>query len=186
MIPRLYRWIKRIAYCKGFGIQSPNDFAFVNDVIYETLPYYIYSDLHERDYPEGPHYREKVNRLLFRIVNWAHPKTIIEEGSGDGSCTDYIKAACPHFKSFSEEGKTDFIHIGHTENNEKAYKRLHRLAHEGTILVIGHIHDNKANENWWKHIEKSKYTGVTFDLYDIGIVFFDKKRYKKNYKINFF
>ncbi|MDO4949343.1 MAG: hypothetical protein Q4E55_04155 [Bacteroidales bacterium] len=186
MIRRLYRWIRRIAYCRGFGIQSPNDFAFVNDVIYETLPYYCYEVLHGRAYPDGPHYREKVNRLLFRIVNWAHPKYVVEEGGGDGSCTDYIRAACSCHKSFSEEGKTDFIHIGHTSDNEEAYKRLHRLAHGGTILVIGHIHDSKANELCWKRIEKSKHTGVTFDLYDVGIVFFDKKRYKKNYKINFF
>jgi hypothetical protein len=34
-------------------------------------------------------------------------------------------------------------------------------------------------------VERDVRTGVTFDLYYCGIVFFDKKRHKMNYKVNF-
>ena len=36
-----------------------------------------------------------------------------------------------------------------------------------------------------KDIVDDDRTGVSFDLYDCGLVFFDKQRYKKNYIINF-
>ena len=34
-------------------------------------------------------------------------------------------------------------------------------------------------------IVASESTGITFDLYDIGLVFFDKARYKQHYIVNF-
>jgi len=37
----------------------------------------------------------------------------------------------------------------------------------------------------WRQIVDDERTGITFDLYYCGIVLFDKKRHKQNYKINF-
>jgi hypothetical protein len=37
----------------------------------------------------------------------------------------------------------------------------------------------------WKEWVQDERVGVTFDLYYCGIVFFDKKRYKFYYVINF-
>ena len=37
----------------------------------------------------------------------------------------------------------------------------------------------------WREIVADERTGITFDLYYCGIVLFDKKRHKQNYKINF-
>jgi len=34
-------------------------------------------------------------------------------------------------------------------------------------------------------VTQDKRTGVTFDLYYCGIVFFNKKRFKQNYIVNF-
>ena len=41
------------------------------------------------------------------------------------------------------------------------------------------------NRKWWEQIVASESTGITFDLYDIGLVFFDKARYKQHYIVNF-
>ena len=32
---RFFTFLKRIRHCAGFGVQSPTDYAFVREVIYE-------------------------------------------------------------------------------------------------------------------------------------------------------
>ena len=51
-----------------------------------------------------------------------------------------------------------------------------------SVLVVEGIW---RNWDYWHRIEQDARTSVTFDLYYCGIVFFDKSRYKHNYKINF-
>ena len=51
-----------------------------------------------------------------------------------------------------------------------------------TVLVVEDICRNRP---LWQQIARDQRTGTTFDLYYCGIVFFDTKRYKHNYKINF-
>ena len=81
------KWIRRKRNSLGFGVQSANDFYFVQHVMREQLPYYAYAEIHRlmqlcptehADYPE-----ENI-RLLFRLANFIHPRTIIEVGTGSG------------------------------------------------------------------------------------------------------
>ena len=37
----------------------------------------------------------------------------------------------------------------------------------------------------WKQLRKHTRVGVTFDLYDLGILFFDKSRAKQDYIVNY-
>lgn len=37
----------------------------------------------------------------------------------------------------------------------------------------------------WKKIQQDDRTGITFDLYDLGIVFFDRTKIKQHYLVNF-
>ena len=45
--------------------------------------------------------------------------------------------------------------------------------------------NRRKNGNGGEQIVASESTGITFDLYDIGLVFFDKARYKQHYIVNF-
>ena len=37
----------------------------------------------------------------------------------------------------------------------------------------------------WKRMMQDEKVGITFDLYDIGILFFDKTKIKQDYIVNF-
>jgi len=37
----------------------------------------------------------------------------------------------------------------------------------------------------WKRMQQDEHVGITFDLYDLGILFFDKTKIKQDYIVNF-
>lgn len=81
------RWIRRKRNSLGFGVQSPNDFYFVQHVLREQSAYYGYSDLHkliQSASTDAPIYPETIYRLLFRLANFVHPSVIVEAGTGSG------------------------------------------------------------------------------------------------------
>lgn len=59
---------------------------------------------------------------------------------------------------------------------------IYNKVDDSSVLVIDKIY---RDMDFWHEVEKDSRTSVTFDLYYCGIVFFDMKRHKMNYKVNF-
>lgn len=219
---RSWNWCRRFRNRCGYGVHSPSDFFLITFVIYESMPFYAYSTL--RNLRKGlehlPHYREKVDKLLFRLVNYLRPDLLLEIGTGSGLSTRYLAAGnlkmdvvtwsskmqeevktlfsdTPHISY--REGKADdaslimeqaptsgvMVHIAHTPYYREIFESLVSQAGKKTCFIIGSPYADKAKKKWWKEIIADERTGVTFDLYDIGIVFFDKKRVKEHRVVNF-
>ena len=92
MNKRIWRTLNSL----GYGVQSPNDFYFVQSVLRERAPYYAYATLDEVAESIGnslPSYPNEVNRLLFRVANYVHPATIVELGAGTSAFA--LAEACP-------------------------------------------------------------------------------------------
>lgn len=53
------------------------------------------------------------------------------------------------------------------------------------MLCLEGIHESKKNEEKWERIKSCESVGVTFDLYDLGIVFPRSALNKQHYKLNF-
>ena len=166
--------MSRIHRCRGFGIQSPTDYAFVRYVVNEHWPYYAYDELHEADW-----LREKLGRLYLRLANWRQPSVILSD--------DYH----PWFHAGCHQ--SDILHLTSYILHQIELARItidqwdtfiDLLPHcdEQTVLVV---EDIWRNPQQWQQIARDARTGTTFDLYYCGIVFFDTKRYKHNYIINF-
>lgn len=108
-----YIWCKRIRHRCGFGVQSPSDFYLITQVIYEHLPFYSYSSIHElhknRLLKSKLQCKEKIDRLLFRLVNFYQPKSVVVF-EANPSCSTFA-IACANRKakvfSFSEVLDTD-------------------------------------------------------------------------------
>lgn len=201
---RFWIWCKRFRHRCGYGVHSPSDFFLITSVIYEKRHYYAYRALKKRGFSTFlPHYRRKVNRLLFRLVNYFRPKTLIEVGIGNGSSIGYMRAACRTMDSFTMKGRDkdktlqqlkeklaamptlDCLHIAHTPYYKEVFAQAIPYVGSHSWFIIGGIHDSKEKKEWWKQVVAGEDTGITFDLYDIGLVFFDKTRYKQHYIVNF-
>lgn len=203
-VQRIWNWCRRFPYRCGYGVHSPSDFFLITSVIYEALPYYAYEVLKKTPASKSlPHYREKVNRLLFRLVNFYHPATLLEVGSGNGDALRYMRMARPSMMSVGLEGtdkdtllrlkaelkrmkKVGFLHIGPTPYYIEAFEEAFSYLDEQSCVVIGHIHASKEREDWWKKLTQDERVRISFDLYDIGILLFEAKRFKQDYIVNFF
>lgn len=216
-------FICRARQSLGFGVHSPFMYQLIVDVFYERLPFYSYDYLKRLEViKELPSCSVKVNKLLFRLVNYFKPSTIIELGTGNGASAVWMSYAkkCDSIVTFSDtnlyedrirtflsnypaikyvssfsvdkikclldkkDNCWDFVHIAHTDKYKEIFELLLGKAGPDTIVVIENI-SNPAKRNWWKEIESDARTGITVDLYDVGIVFFDKRHTKRAFKLIF-
>ncbi|MBQ9187386.1 MAG: hypothetical protein IJ144_06150 [Prevotella sp.] len=167
-------WLSRIHHCRGFGIQSPTDYAFVRYVVNEHWPYYAYETLHEDDWLRG-----KLGRLYLRLANWRQPRQIVAD-----QYERYWTAGCRTARIVDSivhlDGAVELAHL-YVDDRDR-WEQLAARCDELSVVVVEGIY-----RNWqqWNAIVGDERTGVTFNLFYCGIVFFDKKRHKHNYNINF-
>ena len=202
---RIWNWCRRFRYRCGYGVHSPSDFFLITSVVYERLPYYAYERLKKTSFSKSlPHYREKVNKLLFRLVNFYRPESLIEVGEGNGEAFRYMNQARTSMVSVALKGvekeetlchletelkrlkKLDFLHIAFTPYYKEIFEIAFPYLHDESCVVVGDVYASAERKAWWKELISDERVRISFDLYDIGLLRFEKKRFKQNYKVNFF
>ena len=193
-IGSLLVWLRRSRHSRGFGVQSPWAYRFIRYVVNEHYPYYAYDDL-SRLYEGYPKQIQKLCRLYFRIANFWQAEQALDYSAA--SETDIIRL----YGTFMKRGcnKLEVVPVRHTGDFSSV--RLMRLSVEGdyrqvfekavslatasTMIIVEQIKRDKESRMFWKSIVDDPRCISTFDLYYCGIIFFDKKRYKENYVVNF-
>lgn len=87
-LKRPFIWLYRFRHRCGYGVHSPFAFNLITHVIYESTAYYKYEELAkaqkqlelEKD-KRWKYESKKVKRLLFRLVNYTQPETIVDAGT---------------------------------------------------------------------------------------------------------
>ena len=184
--------LKRCTHSRGFGVQSPNDYRYICDVINERLPYYAYELLRNR-YPKLSSINRKISELYFRVVNALQPQTIIDYHPINEIFRTYMQAGCKKaniivlstLSELSEENCIEFLRISINDVSDSIIRTLFSKVFDSTIIVIEDIHWDKSTLRQWKKIITNKKVTISFDLYYCGIIFFDNQRYKQNYIVNF-
>lgn len=201
-IKRPFIWLSRFRYRCGYGVHSPFAFSLITDVIYEKMPYYAYASLEkeqkrlvrERGYSRGS---QKVNRFLFRLVNKVQPATIVEVGRPSVASL-YLQSAKPSAEylfasDLSElfldtDVPVDFLYLNDYRNPElleKVFDICVRRTTLKSVFVVHGICYSKEMKALWKRLQEDERVGITFDLYDLGLLFFDKTKIKQHYIVNF-
>ena len=211
---RLFRrpwiWLSRFRQRKGYGVHSPFAYSFIRGVVLEPSAYYAYAELSHlhpwwvrwfRLYPM------QCRRLLFRLANFAEPRTVVLR-TEDEVAAKYIRAAVPRAEVRCKEGAmsgevlrkegglaavpegspegreaADFVLVG-KERLEEAAAVAARMPERGMLVCEG-IHESRRAKEIWRTIREAPHTGVTFDLYTYGVAFFNPKLHKQHYKVNF-
>jgi hypothetical protein len=203
-LKRPFVWLRRFRYRCGYGVHSPFAFNFITYVIYEDAAYYAYEGLllkekimsHEKG-KDWARESTKMNRLLFRLVNWAQPQTIVDVGTPSSSAlylqaakvdANYIASSDLSELFLEKEVPVDFLYLRQSNNSafiEKVFDVCASRVHAHSMFVVEGIGYSRRMKTVWRRMQSDERTGISFDLYDFGIIFFDKKKIKQHYLINF-
>ena len=184
LIRRPWVWFTRFRKRKGYGVHSPFAYSFIRGVVNERTPFYAYHTL-DRLHPWWIRtmrlYPVQCRRLLFRLANFAEPKTVCILGD----CPlekQYITQAVPHARVI-KKGVADFVFIS-TDFLPSALDIARQMPQQGMLVVEG-IHYSASALSLWHALQEDTHTGITFDLYTYGVAFFDPQRHKQHYRVNF-
>ncbi len=193
-IGSLLVWLRRSRHSRGFGVQSPWAYRFIRYVVNEHYPYYAYDDL-SRLYEGYPKQIQKLCRLYFRIANFWQAEQALDYSAA--SETDiirlygtFMKRGCNKLEVVPVRHAADFssvrlMRLSVEGDYRQVFEKAVSLANASTMIIVEQIKRDKESRTFWKSIVDDPRCISTFDLYYCGIIFFDKKRYKENYVVNF-
>ena len=164
-------WLSRWHRSRGFGIQSPTDYAFVRYVVNEQWPYYAYDELKDDNWLV-----QKLGRLYFRLANWRQPQHMVAD-----SYQRYWQAGCRRMRFTAEQEIP--VELARVEvEDQQGWNSLLAKCDSHSVVVVEGIWRDKQQ---WLRMRDDERVVITFDLYYCAIVFFDKKRYRHHYIINY-
>lgn len=197
-LKRLLIWLSRIDKCRGFGIQSPWAYAMATNVINSHSHVNVYEIL-GRKYHNAGVISRRLCELMYRLADDLQPSVIVNIDCNHIMSGEYLQSGCSTARYevvndvckqrineiLSNEKGMILCHIKDSSDILHEVSLLSGYANDGSAIIIEGINDSKQNRMDWAEIVDNMPNVVTFDLYYCGLIFFDRKRYKQNYIINF-
>lgn len=191
-VQRYLHWLRRIKYCRGFGVQSPSAYRFIRYVINEHYPYYAYDEL-RKELPRLDSLTRKRMELYFRVANFRQASLWLDFCERNDVIATYVGRGChatqvrriTGLRQITADDRIEVLRICPTAGSEAVLEAALQQADDHTLFIIEDIGYNDTAKRMWQKLLESDITSVSYDLYYLGIAFFDRKRYKNNYIVNF-
>ena len=191
-VQRYLHWLRRIKYCRGFGVQSPSAYRFIRYVINEHYPYYAYDELRKELLRLDSLTRKRME-LYFRVANFRQASLWLDFCERNDVIATYVGRGChatqvrciTDLRQITADDRIEVLRICPTAGSEAVLEAALQQADDHTLFIIEDIGYNDTAKRMWQKLLESDITSVSYDLYYLGIAFFDRKRYKANYVVNF-
>ena len=187
--------IYRYRHNRGYGVQSPYAFHFVTGVLAEKHPYYAYPAINSAAKKCG--YKAALARMLFRIANYANPQNIIMCAPCEAvACA--VTMACPSVgvsllsgndassqmaTAFEQGEALGLLYVGDSPAYASVVEQALEHVSSSSVIIVDGIHRTREKEEWWHGVKQNDAVAVTFDLYSMGVLFFDKSYKKQHYTL---
>lgn len=189
---RYLHWLRRIKYCRGFGVQSPSAYRFIRYVINEHYPYYAYDEL-RKELPRLDSLTRKRMELYFRVANFRQASLWLDFCERNDVIATYVGRGChatqvrriTDLQQITADDRIEVLRICPSAGCEALLEAALQKTDDHTLFIIEDIGYNDTAKRLWQKLIESDLTSVSYDLYYLGIAFFDRKRYKANYVVNF-
>lgn len=191
-VQRYLHWLRRIKYCRGFGVQSPSAYRFIRYVINEHYPYYAYDEL-RKELPRLDSLTRKRMELYFRVANFRQASLWLDFCERNDVIATYVGRGChatqvrriTDLQQITADDRIEVLRICPSAGCEALLEAALKQTDDHTLFIIEDIGYNDTAKRMWQKLKESDLTSVSYDLYYLGIAFFDRKRYKANYVVNF-
>lgn len=191
-VQRYLHWLRRIKYCRGFGVQSPSAYRFIRYVINEHYPYYAYDEL-RKELPRLDSLTRKRMELYFRVANFRQASLWLDFCERNVVIATYVAQGChatqvrriTDLQQITADDRIEVLRICPSAGCEALLEAALQKTDDHTLFIIEDIGYNDTAKRMWQKLLESDLTSVSYDLYYLGIAFFDRKRYKANYVVNF-
>lgn len=191
-VQRYLHWLRRIKYCRGFGVQSPSAYRFIRYVINEHYPYYAYDEL-RKELPRLDSLTRKRMELYFRVANFRQASLWLDFCERNDVIATYVGRGChatqvrriTDLQQITADDRIEVLRICPSAGCEALLEAALQKTDDHTLFIIEDIGYNDTAKRMWQKLIESDLTSVSYDLYYLGIAFFDRKRYKANYVVNF-
>lgn len=194
-LKRYVVWLSRMSHSRGFGVQSPSAYRFIRYVLCEHYPYYAYGEL-RRTHPSLPWLTRKRMELYFRLANFRQADTWIDNGDDTTLLNEYVAKGCRKTRVANGCSKADIANgcanstvqiarVCMTDGCEEYLGQLLANTDQNSVIVIEDIASNPVARRMWQQLVRNKAVSVSYDLYYLGVAFFDTERFKTNYIVNF-
>lgn len=184
LLTRCFVWLRHLPHRRGYGIHSPWAFSLVRGVIYERCRYYAYEGLHFIYKERRRNIAERDLRLLFRLTNERQPRHAVVTGEERDVVREYLLAACPRMQIYERIGDCPQLDlwIDSSPAWTATFPAALTAAHDRTLFVLARI---DRHPEAWQSLRRLPQVRVTFDLYHLGLAYFESRLNKQDYRINY-
>jgi predicted O-methyltransferase YrrM len=171
------------------GVHSPFVYNLLTKCFYNKTNYQEYSILKSNHKSANYPISSKQVNLLFRVVHYFQPKSILEIGSSLESATSVFSLGHKNAIISSQNSSSEFYDLiffgGNSSKKEvlEYFEMLMPTCTNDSVWIINAIHGSKDMEDTWEIIKNHPKVTVTIDTFYLGFVFFRSEQKKEHFVI---
>ena len=171
------------------GVHSPFVYNLVTKGFYNNTNYQEYSILKSNHKSVNYPISSKQVNLLFRVVYYLQPKSLLEIGSSLESATSVFSLGHKNAIISSQNSSSEFYDLiffgGNSSKKEvlEYFEMLMPTCTNDSVWIVNAIHGSKDIENTWEIIKNHPKVTVTIDTFYLGFVFFRSEQKKEHFVI---
>lgn len=171
------------------GVHSPFVYNLVTKGFYNNTNYQEYSILKSNHKSVNYPISSKQVNLLFRVVYYLQPKSLLEIGSSLESATSVFSLGHKNAIISSQNSSSEFYDLiffgGNSSQQEvlEYFEMLMPTCTNDSVWIVNAIHGSKDIENTWEIIKNHPKVTVTIDTFYLGFVFFRSEQKKEHFVI---
>lgn len=118
------------------------------------------------------------------ITDSAEPCAKVIDHLADCGCNNLHGNTLQLLKKSLETNKgVGLLYIGSCSNQRELLDAALEHTNKDSVIIVEGIHESKQQFDWWQQAISNPKTIVTYDLYSMGILFFNNERPKQNYTL---